>query len=153
MPIYKISGVIDRINFFQLFRHIPGSLGIKIRNCLSFKHYFQKIAIVHFQFRFSTRNKQTIYLQKEKPFIFSIWLPSHQIVSFFKIYQLELELVQNLLRYRGFFSIIWKTKWIELYTICFERPKQRTIQFCLVKIMTALLRYYICPQSNPILST
>ena len=43
------SGGYKRNSFFSTFLtlpDIPGSLGIKIRNCLSFKNYFQRIAIV-----------------------------------------------------------------------------------------------------------
>ena len=43
------QGAINRIPFFSTFLtlpHIPGSLGIKISNCLFYKHYFQRIAIV-----------------------------------------------------------------------------------------------------------
>ena len=52
MPIHKtsvFSGGPQRNSFFSTFltlTHIPGSLGIKIRNCLFFKNYFQRIAIV-----------------------------------------------------------------------------------------------------------
>ena len=50
--MYKISVFSEgyqQNSFFSTFLtlpHIPGSLGIKIRNCLFFKHNFQRIAIV-----------------------------------------------------------------------------------------------------------
>ena len=76
------QGALNRIHFFHIhihfsLPHIPRSLRIKIRNCLFFWNYFQRIAIVKESQMWQMYQKLHKFLYLKKIWVL-LWSESHE---------------------------------------------------------------------------